>query len=142
MLTKLKYVGVTIENLLNIYILFIRSCTEYCSVVFHSRLTVEAAASLERIQKTCLRIILGENYVNYEAALEMTGLQSLSVRREKRCLDFALKCVNHERNSRLFPLNLHIRNRETFTVNHATTDTYMMSAIPYFQRLLNKHFTK
>ena len=148
MLTKLKYVGVTIEDLLNIYILFIRSCTEYCSVVFHSRLTVEQAASLERIQKTCLRIILGENYVSYEAALEMTGLQSLSVRREKRCLDFALKCVNHERNSRLFPLNqvndtpLHIRNRETFTVNHATTDTYMLSAIPYCQRLLNKHFTK
>ena len=51
MLTKLKYVGVTIEELLDIYVLFIRSCTEYCSVVFHSRLTVDQATSLERIQK-------------------------------------------------------------------------------------------
>ena len=39
MITRLKYVGVKIEDLIDIYILFIRSVTEYCSVVFHSRLT-------------------------------------------------------------------------------------------------------
>jgi hypothetical protein len=72
MLTKLKYVGVSTEDLLNIYILFIRSCAEYCSVVYHSRLTADHITSLERIQKTCLKIILRENYVSYEAALEMT----------------------------------------------------------------------
>ena len=84
-LTKLKYVGVGIEDLINIYILFIRSCTEYCSVAFHSTLTVHQSIDLERIQKTCLKVILGESYVSYEAALEMTGLTSLSDRREKRC---------------------------------------------------------
>ena len=146
MLTKLKYVGVSTEDLLNIYILFIRSCAEYCSVVYHSRLTADHITSLERIQKTCLKIILRENYVSYEAALEMTGLQTLSSRREKRCLDFSLKCVNHERNSRLFPLNtldseLHnVRQSETFLVNFANTDTYRTSAIPYCQRMLNEHF--
>ena len=41
MITKLKYVGVTIEDLIDIYILYIRSITEYCSVVYHSRLTHE-----------------------------------------------------------------------------------------------------
>jgi hypothetical protein len=147
MLTKLKYVGVSTEDLLNIYILFIRSCAaEYCSVVYHSRLTVDHITSLERIQKTCLKIILSESYVSYEAALEMTGLQTLSSRREKRCLDFSLNCVNHERNSRLFPLNtlyseLHnVRQSETFLVNFANTETYRTSAIPYCQRMLNKHF--
>ena len=30
LLTKLKYVGVGIEDLLYIYVLFIRSCAEYC----------------------------------------------------------------------------------------------------------------
>ena len=69
--------------------------------VFATRLSVNNNV----IQKTCLKIILSENYVSYEAALEMTGLQTLSSRREKQCLDFSLKCVNHERNNRLFPLN-------------------------------------
>ena len=149
MLTKLKYVGVEIEDLLNIYILFIRSCTEYCSVAFHSSLTGEHASDLERIQKTCLKIILGDNYISYDAALEMTGLSSLFERREKRCLDFSLKCLKHPQNSRLFPLNPNYmnpsyegRNTERFVVKFARTGTYKKSTIPYCQRLLNDHFER
>ena len=41
MITKLKYAGVSIDALIDIYILFIRSVTEYCAVVFQSTLTVE-----------------------------------------------------------------------------------------------------
>ena len=87
MLSKLKYVGVSIEDLVDIYILFIRSTTEYCSVAFHSSLSVDQTTDLERIQKTCLKVILGESYVHYEAALEMTGLTKLYTRREKRVLE-------------------------------------------------------
>ena len=58
MITKLKYVGVSTEDLLDIYILYIRSIAEYCSTVFHSSLTVEQSEKLERLQKTCLRVIL------------------------------------------------------------------------------------
>ena len=77
LLTKLKYAGVSIEDLIEIYILFIRSIAEYCCVLFHSSLTVKQSNKLEIIQKTCLRVILGDMYVNYSAALEMTGLKSL-----------------------------------------------------------------
>ena len=77
MITRLKYVGVKIEDLLDIYKLFIRSVTEYCSVVFHSRLTEEQSDKLERIQKTCLRVILGDMYIDYTSALEMTELETL-----------------------------------------------------------------
>ena len=144
MLTKLKYVGVGIEDLLEVYKLFIRSCTEYCSVAFHSSLTIEQSDKLERIQKTCLRVILGEMYVSYSAALEMTGLQTLFSRREKRCLDFPLKCLTNNRTSRLFPLkpvhNQDVRENEIFTVNFAKTSTYKKSAIPFCQGLLNQHF--
>ena len=38
MLTKLKYVGVKTKDLIDIYVLFIRSVVEYCSVVWHSSL--------------------------------------------------------------------------------------------------------
>ena len=145
LLTKMKYVGVSIEDLLDVYILFIRSCTEYCAVVFHSRLTIEQTVAIERIQKTCLKIILNESYIDYEAALEMTGLDTLYSRREKRCLSFSLKCLKHEKNKRMFQVNnfigTNVRERETVWVNFAGTETYRKSAIPYCQRLLNKHFS-
>ena len=88
MITKLKYAGVSKEDLLDIYILFIRSVTEYCSVVFHSSLTQQQNNKLETIQKTCLKVILGDMYVDYPAALEMCGLQTLHNRRQERCLNF------------------------------------------------------
>ena len=144
MLTKLKYVGVNTEDLLDIYVLYIRSIAEYCSVAFHSSLTIENSDKLERIQKTCLKIILGEMYIDYSWALEMSGLDTLYYRRKKRCLDFSLKCVKHTRNRRLFPLNPkpqhNIRNSEKFHVNFAKTSTYRDSTIPYCQKLLNRHF--
>ena len=145
MLTKLKYVGVQTEDLLDIYVLYIRSIAEYCSVAFHSSLTIEQSEKLERIQKTCLRVILGDMYVDYSSALEMSGLDKLSSRRESRCLNFSLKCVKHPRNSRLFPINnlphAHdVRNSEKFQVNFARTSTYQDSTIPYWQKLLNRHF--
>ena len=61
MITKLKYVGVCEADLIDIYILFIRSVTEYCAVAFHSRLTLEQSNKLEMIQKTCIRMIFGES---------------------------------------------------------------------------------
>ena len=147
MLTKLRYVGVSTEDLIEIYVLFIRSVTEYCAVAFHSSLTVAQATDIERIQKTSLKVILGDNYVDYPAALEMSGLQTLYERRERRCLDFALKSLKHPINSRMFPINsnlggegMEVRSRETFEVNFARTEQYRMSAVPFCQRKLNEHF--
>ena len=146
MLTKLKYVGVSREDLLDIYILFIRSVTEYCAVVFHSSLTQEESRKLEQIQKTYLRVILGEDYVDYDSALSICDIQTLADRREQRCLDFTLQCTRHEKNARMFPLNPQYNNRvrglEPYQVNFANTERYKKSAIPYCQRLLNKHKMK
>ena len=94
--------------------------------------------------KTCLRVILGEMYISYESALEMCNLQSLHERRETRSLNFALKCVQHPTNSRLFPRNQSadthsLRRREKFHVNLARKDTYKSSAIPVLQHRLNAH---
>ena len=96
--------------------------TEYSSVAFHSSLTVEQSYKLERIQKTCLRIILGDMYIDYPAALEMTGLDTLSDRRVKRCLTFSMRAIRHDRNQKLFPLNkmagvFNTRHSEIFSVS-------------------------
>ena len=45
-LTKLKYDGVSKEDLIEIYCFFIRSCAGYCAVVFHSSLTQEQCKKL------------------------------------------------------------------------------------------------
>ena len=147
MITKLKYVGVKIEDLIDIYILFIRSVTEYCSVAFHSSLTLEQSNKLETIQKTSLKVILGEMYISYSSALEMCGLESLYDRRQKRCIDNALKSVKNSRTRKMFPLNQiehgpNIREKEIFKVNFARTEQYRKSAIPHCQRLLNEYETK
>ena len=134
------------DDLIQVYVLYIRSLTEYYSVVYHSRLTEEQNNKLERIRKTCLKVILSEMYVDYQSALEMTGLDTLKNRRLKRCLDFSLKSSIHPRNSKMFPREgtnpKHIRNKEKFVVNFAKTSTYKSSTIPFCQRLLNQHFKK
>ena len=142
MLTKLKYVGVHTDDLIEIYILYIRSVLEYCAVVWHSSLTVELARRLEMVQKTCLRVILGEEYDSYEDALDSCNIKTLFERREARCLTFARRCLKHPIHTRMFPLNLNnqgnkYKSREKYVVNFAKTKTYMKSAVPYLQRMLN-----
>ena len=69
MLTKLRYAGLCIEELLHIYKQYIRTTLEYCSVVFHSSLTTQQANSLERCQAVSLRVILQESYIKVHFAM-------------------------------------------------------------------------
>ena len=139
LITKLKYVGVSTEDLLTIYVLFIRSIIEYCSVVYHSSLTQKLSNKIEGIQATCLRVILDVNYVSYAAALEMCALDKLSARRTQRQLSFSLRCLNDNFTKQFFPENEDQR-KEKFKVNFARTESYLRSTIPQSQRILNAHF--
>ena len=143
MLTKLKYVGVKTEDLLEIYSLFIRSRAEYCAVAFHSSLTQEQSKKIENIQKTSFRVILQDMFIDYPSACEMTGYPTLYERRQTRSLSFAKRCLRTEEMARFFPLNpdlpnLLLRDREQFVVNFAHGEKYKNSAIPNCQRLLNE----
>ena len=146
LITKLKYVGVKRDDLIDVYKLFIRSLLEYCCVAFHSSLNLDNIQDIERIQKTALRVIFGEDYQDYQSALRQSGLDTLHSIRASRCLNFALKCVKHPLNSRLFPLQQtpvnDLRQTEKFVVNFTKTSTYQKSTIPYCQKLLNEHFRK
>ena len=145
-LTKLRYAGVSREELLHNYKQFIRTALEYCSVAMHSSLTESQSKALEHCQAVALRVILQEDYKSYESALTLTSMETLSARRLARCLDFSLKCIKHKENTRFSPRNPNIgkskeiRDREEFTVNFARTKQYQRSAIPFCQRLLNTHF--
>ena len=146
MLTKLRYVGTSMEDLIDVYILYIRSILEYCCVVWHSTLTVQQSTDIENVQKLCLKVILGQDYESYVDALTLCNLERLDVRREARCLKFGLRSLLHPVHSNLFPVNPHVlstnyhaQNKEHFQVNWARTESYRMSAVPYIQRLLNEY---
>ena len=141
-LSKLKFVGIKREDLLDIYKLFIRSLTEYCSVVFHTSLTQKQTKKIELIQSTCLQIILGNEYQDYDSALKICNMSSLQERRNNRMLKFSLKCTRDKYNCKIFPLNTNPHNREIFEVNFARTNKYLKSAVPQCQRILNDYGVK
>ena len=145
MLTKLRYVGISRKDLIEIYCLFVRSRAEYCSVAFHSSLTQDQERKIENIQKTSLKIILQDEYSGYETACSLTGLATLAQRRESRSLTYARRCLNNKELSRFFPRvselpEQELRNRDPFVVNFARGAKYQNSAIIHCQKQLNQYF--
>ena len=130
------------EDLTTIYISYVRSILEQSCQVWHSSLTQEDTDDLERVQKSALKVILKEDYKNYDEALDTLMLCRLSERREKMCLKFAKNCEKNELTKDLFPLNPTsgpgTRSRDKYQVLHTNTDRLKDSAVPYLQRLLNK----
>ena len=107
----------------------------------------KSAGIRERVQKSALRIILRDQYVNYRNALEVLGLQSLDERRESLCLKFAKKCLQVEKFKSMFPKkqqahSMKKRETEKFLMRRSFTGRHQKSAIPYMQRLLNRVETK
>ena len=132
-----------ISDLKIIYMMFIRSKLDSSSVVWHNSLTESDNNSIERVQKASVKIILKNNYQNYEKALEMLNLDTLHERRRKQCLKFAKDCLRHEQMKQMFPIKandnqIQMRYKEKYIVNKANTERYRNSAIPSFQRLLNE----
>ena len=144
-LRNLSAFGVPIEDMINIYILYIRSITEQSCVVWHSSLTEEQGLEIERIQKVALRIILQEKYEHYQHALFLTNLEPLFSRRKSLCLRFAKSCLKSEKNCDMFPMKkktVNTRPNEKYFVTPALTNRLAKSSIPYMQRLLNEEFAQ
>ena len=130
-----------------IYMAFIRSKLEQSAVVWHSSLTRNNRRSLERVQKSAVKIILKNSYNNYEDALKILKMESLEDRRSRLCLKFAKNCLKNSKMKQLFPLAqaqhvMKTRSKEKFKVHYAKTERYRKSAIPYMQSLLNAEAKK
>ena len=90
-LHKLGKFSLPIRDLVNIYILYIRSLLEQSAVVWNSSITKGEQLDIERVQKCALRIILKDKYMSYESSLKLCGLETLEFRRNKLLsLSFAL----------------------------------------------------
>ena len=144
-LRKLYEFDVPQEDLVMIYNLYIRSILEYNSNVWFSSITNEERENIERVQRVACKIILKDEYENYEQALKKLNLQNLSDRRQMLAVRFAEKCTKNERFRDLFPLtdkHMEIRSREKYLVKFATTERLKNSSIPAMQRLLNRKGSK
>ena len=95
-LHKLVEFAVPREDLVNIYVLYIRSILEQSCQVWHSSLSLENFQNLERVQKNALKIILQDDYISYSNALETTRYSTLFERRTQLCLKFAKSCLKEK----------------------------------------------
>ena len=133
-----------LSDLKQIYTMYVRSKVETGVAVWHSGLTKINIESIERIQKQAMKVIFKSQYSSYENALKIAKFTTLQMRREKLCLKFAKECTRNDKLKDMFPLsfndhNMDKRNYQKYKVNHAKTERYFQSSIPYLQRLLNKN---
>ena len=93
-LTKLKYAGLSLETLIHIYSLFVRSTTEYCSVAWYDSLTQQQHEAIESLQVVAIKIldnhspIKADKHFDYDEALKQSNLSLLFSRRENGMLVF------------------------------------------------------
>ena len=141
-LRRLKKLGANKEDLKDVYIKQIRSILEFAVPVWHSSLVGEDRLKIERVQKSALRIILGDSYVSYTSALRRTKLDSLFKRRQKLCSSFAVKCYKNKKFNAWFKPNS--RQTQTRQTNkkllsvYTRTVRYERSPISYITELLNR----
>ena len=134
--------GASVREMKQIYFSFVRSHLEKSATLWHSSLTEKNKTDLERVQKTAIKIILGNNNINYKKGLLKLDIDDLSTRREKLCLDFAKKCTKHPKLTYMFPTNDKTRGRKTnrYKVQFASTERLKQSAVIYMQNLLNANY--
>ena len=112
------------NDLLHIYETFIRSRLEFSCTVWHSSFNKNNEHDIEGIQKSALKLIFKEKYIDYKNALKIANIESLHERREMLCLRFAKKCLKMENFKKLFPVrnNYHKMDKrkvEKFHVKYA-----------------------
>ena len=106
LLRRVASFGASVSDLKTIYFLFVRSQLEQSAVVWHSSLSAEDKNDLERVQKSALKVILGEKYKGYKKALNDLCIETLDERRESLCLRFAKRCIKNEKTTKMFPLTI------------------------------------
>ena len=91
LLRKVWSFGSTCQEMVHLWkVFFCRSILEQWCVIWDSGLTQENRNYLERTQKTYLKLILEEDYLNYENALKISQLETLDKLRKKTDVEFRL----------------------------------------------------
>ena len=144
MLVHLRKAKLTPSELQQVYCLVARSSIEFCAATYHPMLNIGQTERLENLQKKALRLIYGFD-IPYPELLEIADLTPLKDRREKRCLDFAEKCLDSPRFSGWFPENdlpheHDLRNTKKFKEKFTSREKRKNRPLFFMRRELNKKF--
>ena len=130
---------------LDIWILFdvyakeVRSMLELAVPAWHSGLTKQQSAEIERVQKISFKLMLGEHYVNYDNACNFFCTETLEQRRIKLCLKFATKNLKSENSLFIRNTSSKITRQKVKLVKEfkCRTKRFEKSSLPYLAKLLN-----
>ena len=144
LLRKVWSFGSSVTEMVHLWRTYCLSILEQSCVVWGNLLTEDNKLDLERTQKSFCKLVLEEDYKNYENALITLQLETLDSRRKKLTLNFAKTSLadGHfhdlikKKKTRKGP---HTRKKEHYNVTFAHTDGYRRSPILTMQRLLNQN---
>ena len=153
MLRRLKGLGASEAEMLDVYQKQVRSVLELAIPVWQPAKTKQETKQIERVQRRAFYIILGDDYTNYEDALDTLECDNLDVRRVKLCENFARKAFKNPKYTNWFcidesvPPNIKTRSEATRKPRklkpvQTRTHRYEKSPIPYMTELLNSAMTK
>ena len=94
-LRRLKSLGATAVELLDIYDKQVRAVLELAVPVWQPALTIYESKQIEQVQRSAFYIILGKDYESYDNALTLLGRETLEARRVHLCKKFAKKTIRH-----------------------------------------------
>ena len=144
MLKRLQILGASTSDILEVYTKQIRSLIEVAVPVWQGALAKIEKNTIERGQKCALHIILGNKYVSYATALNTLNLEDLETRREKICLNFALKATKSEKFSIWFTKNQksNTRFKKTYHESFSKHERYKKPPLNHLTTVLNEHHRK
>ena len=138
MLKRIKEVGGSQDDMLLVYLVQIRCRTELACPAWNGALTKKDIKVLESIQKTAVKIILGNKFSSYKAALEMLKIPTLESRRYKLCISFSKKTVKSKKFAPWFKLmEKQTRYGQKYSIPKTRTITYRKSPLIYLTEILN-----
>ena len=137
----LRRLGAEMDDLIDVFVKQIGCLLEFAVAVWQPNLTNEDRLKTERVQKSALSIILGQDYKSYGSALKTLNLESLFSRRNRLCKKLARKSQKHPKFTKWFKPNTKVtvtRSIPTkFCEVYCRTDRFKRSPINYLIKTLN-----
>ena len=137
---RLMEYDIDTPTLFDVYCKEIRSILEMAVPVWHSGLTKKQSMEIEQIQKLAFRLILRNDYVNYQLACSTFAALTLAERRIQICRKFAFK--NLKSQTPLFSpceMNMRTRNKSKIVKEYrCNTKRYKNSSLPFLCTLINQ----
>ena len=146
LLRRLKNLGANRDDLLEIYRTQVRIVLELAVPAWQGNLSQIDKINIERVQKSALHIILGDEYISYRNAIRTLDLDDLETRRNQLCLRFGKECEKSDKFNNWFKLNtqsVNTRQEKTKYVKvRARLSRLEKSPISFLTNMLNHHYSK